>query len=242
MGSFLTTTGDHFSDAPYFNVPAAGEGGGVQAYVSYDIAPPWDLRLTGSGNWLSDAQYYSYGAPHVRSKSHADYYFVDFDAGYSFKPSPSTDVRLAGGVEYANFSTKFTAGVMSGGLYHYDYGLHNGFWGVGPHIGAEGSLALGRSGFSLVGWVDGSALFGDLSQSGNFAVESSGAGGRTAFSARAYAGVSYALPIPNVDASIQGGLQVQQWWNVNDTALGNKGTSHASETFWGPMLGFELRY
>ena len=238
FGTFLTTHGDKYPDSPNGLRPA-GNGGGVQAYVSYDLTPNWDLRLTGSGNWLSD--YYSYNS-HIRDAAHVNYYYADFDAGYNLNPCPNTSLRLAGGVEYANFASNFDRGVISSGVYHYVYGLQNNFWGVGPHASVEGSYAFGRSGFSAVGWLDGSALFGHLSQSGNLAHESNSAGGRTAFSLRAYAGFAYALPVQNVDATINLGFQVQQWWDVNSTAFGNEGTSHASELFYGPLAGFEVHF
>lgn len=238
MGSFLTTEGDKYPDF-HRQLRPAGDGGGIQAYVAYDLTPNWDLRLTGSGNWLSD--YYSYDG-NVRDETHVNYYFADFDAGYNFNPCPNSSLRLAGGVEYANFANTFSRGFFSSGAYHYAYGLKNSFWGVGPHASVEGSYALGNSGFSLHGWVDGSALFGHLSQSGVVATDSSGAGGRTAFSARAYAGVAFALPVQNLDASINLGFQVQQWWNVNSTAIGDEGTSHAGELFYGPQAGFEIHF
>jgi hypothetical protein len=246
-GSYLTTTGDHYLTSPsepdFSGVPAAGQGGGIQAYVAYDFTPHWDARLTGAGNWLDNAYYYSYGPGHARSKTSVNYYFADFDAGYSFNPCPNTSLRLAGGIEYANFASKWKVGENFAGHYYYDAGLKNNFWGVGPHASVEGSYALGRSGFSLVGSVDGSVLFGNLSQSGLQIPDlSSGGGGRTAYSARAYAGIAYALPIPNVDASIEGGIQVQQWWNVNNTTLFDSGKTHASETFWGPTFGVEFRW
>ncbi len=238
FGTFLTTQGDKYP-SDHRELRPAGNGGGIQAYVSYDLTPNWDLRLTGSGNWLSD--YYSYEFS-GRQATHVNYYYADFDAGYNLNPCPNTSLRLAGGVEYANFASTFSEGFFSSGVYHYFGGLKNSFWGVGPHASVEGSYAFGRSGFSAVGWLDGSALFGDLSQSGEAAHNSNTAGGRTAFGLRAYAGFAYALPVQNVDASVNLGFQVQQWWNVNSTAFGDQGTSHASELFYGPLAGFEVHF
>jgi Legionella pneumophila major outer membrane protein precursor len=221
-------------------VPPGGEpGGNAQVTLGYQFPGPWSLELNGSGTWLpttSDSTSTVIGPVGpierrgtVNLDSRADYYLADFDAGYAIKLGDRTDVKLSAGVQYGNFHVKRGVGFATG--YYYAGGgrvpgapqigisavsLDSKFWGVGPKLGIDGKYRLGRSGFSVIGGVSGSVLFGRLTNSTStyYSYSSSESKGHTAYGLNADLGLAYQLPYVAVDSSITLGFKVDQWWSI----------------------------
>ena len=91
-----------------------------------------------------------------------DYTVLDLDAGYHIQPSKNVDLKLIAGLRVANVGQNMAA-VYTGGSFDPIPGTFvasQQFQGLGPRVGAEGRVALGK-GFSVYGRGSGSLLFGD---------------------------------------------------------------------------------
>jgi len=176
----------------------AGNGWGGKAMLGYRFANNWDFGLGLQGTWLkkgkSSQNYLLTTAIQLGSttgilvtatgsqslKTTLDYHVADFEAGYNWKMGNS-NIRLFGGLRYANFNAKTTGALGLSGRFGNGTGFpttptltntiasgtlaakvkrKTSFWGVGPRIGVNGQFGLGMGGFHVFGSVAGAAIVG----------------------------------------------------------------------------------
>ncbi|MGE0154719.1 MAG: OmpA family protein [Reyranellaceae bacterium] len=177
----------------------AKTGWGGKAMLGYRFTSNWDVGVGLSGGWHKNGKgsnnyplTTTFGNPpgpgddwvitgnaEQELKVKLDYYVGDFEAGYNWKMGNS-NVRLFGGLRYANFNQKATGSVsLNGALLTVDYGptpdvvntigtgsaaasvrRKSTYWGIGPRIGVNGMFGLGSGGFHIFGGVSGAILYG----------------------------------------------------------------------------------
>jgi opacity protein-like surface antigen len=235
-GRYVMSDGDHTNQFNRFlvfqplatSVAPGGDGGGGAAALGYRFASPWDVRFAFSDNQLGEAtsgpsvlHFYSFLTDTNQSTASADYYLLDFDAGYHLALG-RTDLRLSGGLRYAHFNENYRNtfselyGPLSVALIDY---RREKFSGLGPLIGARVHVPLGNSRFAVIGSGGGSMLFGDRTSQ-----ETSSFLGFTSVTNlrddnRVYeleGALSLAYRISEC-WSAELGYRVEQWWNIVDT-------------------------
>jgi outer membrane protein OmpA-like peptidoglycan-associated protein len=172
----------------------AGHGWGGKAMLGYRFTNNWDVGVGFSGGWhkkgKGDDSYaltttfpinerinvLVTGTAEQELKVKLDYYIGDFEAGYNWKMGNS-NIRLFGGLRYANFTQKATGSVsLSGGVATFttitsldpvgtgtaaaEVRRKTTYWGIGPRIGVNGQFGLGAGGFHIFGGVSGAILYG----------------------------------------------------------------------------------
>ena len=179
----------------------AGNGWGGKAMLGYRFNNNWDVGVGISGAWHKNGKgsnaaivTTTFGDPdgggpldnflvtataNQTLKVKLDYHVGDFEAGYNWKMGNS-NVRLFGGIRYANFNQKATGSLsITGSLLGTDTAAtpvptvtigtgtaaisvrrKTTYWGVGPRIGVNGQFGLGAGGFHLFGGVSAALLYG----------------------------------------------------------------------------------
>jgi len=171
----------------------AGSGWGGKAMLGYRFTSNWDIGVGFSGAWQKTGKG-SNSAPITTTiqtgpvtsllvtgvanqslKVKLDYYVGDFEAGYNWKMGNS-NLRLFGGVRYANFNQKATGALsLSGGVATTTGAGSNPvgtgtaalsvrrkttYSGIGPRIGVNGQFGIGSGGFHLFGGMAVAVLYG----------------------------------------------------------------------------------
>ena len=191
------------------------------------------LSSKGTGEGSSDAD-------SARANVDFDYDVVDFEVGQTFQAGSSVDIRLFGGVRYANMDHDMEV-FYQGGTFDAQ-GPDDGalvtskvdFSGIGPRIGVGGSWDLG-SDFSLFGHTAVSLLVSDFdashvetsdSQNNPFRVNVT-----QDFDTRVVPVVEISLGAGWVNRlswgllTLRGGYEVQNWFNVVDPLDFSKASS-----------------
>ncbi|MDF3073498.1 MAG: hypothetical protein K0S54_1165 [Alphaproteobacteria bacterium] len=158
----------------------AENGWGGKVMLGYRFGNNWDIGVGVAGGWLNGKDKASGVETCCSGTSDFDeklkvklaYQTVDFEAGYNFAMGPGTNLRLFGGLRFANFNQKATGEGASADTLNYDYTFDakrkTKYWGIGPRIGANGQVALGMGGFHVFGGVSGALLFGKFNDKHNF--------------------------------------------------------------------------
>jgi hypothetical protein len=188
----------------------AKNGWGGKLMLGYRFNNNWDIAIGGAAGFLKGdkkSKDYDFSTTTVIGvntpinitldvqgeqtlKTKLDYYVADFEAGYNWKMGNS-NVRLFGGVRYANFNQKATSKLsLSGTVTISTSGQETSFtaagsgsvkakrkttfWGVGPRIGVNGQFGLGGGGFHVFGGLSGAALYGKYKDKRTFDISAAG--------------------------------------------------------------------
>jgi outer membrane protein OmpA-like peptidoglycan-associated protein len=191
----------------------AQDGWGGKLMLGYRFTSNWDIAIGGAGGWLdSKKKKQNYDLSTTTTiefeevsdiivnlnaegkqslKTKLDYYVADFEAGYNWTMGKS-NIRLFGGVRYANFNQKATSKLsISGdvvitttsgdsqvfsatGTASAKSKRKTKYWGIGPRLGVNGIFALGNSGFHMFGGVSGAALIGKYTDKRTFNLSAAG--------------------------------------------------------------------
>ncbi|MGV7222089.1 MAG: Lpg1974 family pore-forming outer membrane protein, partial [Nitrospinales bacterium] len=213
------------------------------------------------GNHLYPVLGYSYtGYDNTYSQSDVTYHVLDFQAGYNMKLG-QTDVRLFGGVRYANLdqqvdTTFYTLGSTP---YNMDERRDVQFWGLGFRVGANAQTNISGP-FGLFGSASSSVLFGQqntaTTQNQTIGVpaivytRASRSEGRVAGNLDAEIGGTYTLEMANASKIVFAfGYRAEAWFGVNNTQSEPPtnsgtiyGTMHADQIFHGPFLRGEWQF
>jgi hypothetical protein len=145
---------------------------------------------------------------------------VDFDAGYTPALDGNFKVRLFAGVRGMHYSdtqdkTGFSGG--SGPFNGITVSNSNEFFGVGPHVGIEGSTRFGDSNFGISGSVAGAVIFGqnsnkiDASSGGVTLPIGDASAGKTVYDLAGSLGLDYYL---TDTSTLTVGYKGEELWNV----------------------------
>jgi hypothetical protein len=238
---------------PFVNTPALGTYNAPTSYGFFNLISPFFGLNT----------YYS----SFNAESDFTYHVVDFEAGYNFNLG-QTDVRLIGGIRYANFNHQVHS-VMGWQITAYPYPFIGQIsrevknWGVGPRLGVEASMPIGNRGFRLTGSISGSALFGDRDTIDSSFSAFIGPQVAQLFSTKhdnernifyntdGEVGLGYAAELGNASSvMITLGYRVEAWLGVTNTR--NSATSrfpdrtygavNANQVFHGPFLRSTINF
>ncbi len=268
-------TGSYTLPQPDFGVtgtPAHGpkadadKGWGGKGMLGYRFNNNWDVGFGFSGGWLkgkkSGSSTISTTGPtpdtavfNTKLKVKLRYEVADFEAGYNWSMGQASNVRLFGGIRYANFNQ--TAKALALGTTSIDDVTavagkrKTTYWGVGPRLGINGQFGIGNSGFNIFGSVSGAMLYGRFKDKhGLVAATSEGdtttAGGRDRSkhkwvpNAEGEVGLGYNF---NAFGASTVGLQVgyrgEGWWGVtskSDVLTTNQGSSSGDVFMHGPFV------
>ena len=175
----------------------AGNGWGGKAMLGYRFNNNFDFGLGFQGAWFkkgkgsnsasigttfqigSETFATITGTASQSLETKLNYHVGDFEAGYNWKMGNS-NIRLFGGLRYANFNSRttgqlglqggiFTAttaptspatGTIGTGTAALSVKRKTSYWGIGPRIGVNGQFGLGAGGFHIFGSVAGALLYG----------------------------------------------------------------------------------
>ena len=178
----------------------AGNGWGGKAMLGYRFNNNFDFGLGFQGAWFKKGKgsnsasiSTTFGTPATTAviingtasqslETKLNYHVGDFEAGYNWKMGNS-NIRLFGGLRYANFNSRTTgqlglAGSIStvtqtgvspvvtntnfvgSGSVAARVRRKTTYWGIGPRIGVNGQFGLGAGGFHIFGSVAGALLYG----------------------------------------------------------------------------------
>jgi outer membrane protein OmpA-like peptidoglycan-associated protein len=212
--------------ARYGTSQSAGDPGPAgKLMVGYRFGNNWDLALGVAGGRLKgkdSAHSYSY-TDHSQIvsdnlKTTLTYTNIDFEAGYTMPVGNAASLRFFGGLRFAYYkqNAKGNVGNLPFASSYHDY---NGerkttYFGVGPRIGANGSVALGEGGFNLFGGVSFALLVGRLKDRHSFSYDSTGKfypGGSFSYTDRRQTRI-----VPNAE----GELGIGYNFNAGGTTLG----------------------
>jgi hypothetical protein len=139
---------------------------------------------------------------------------IDFDAGYTPTLDGNFKVRLFAGVRGLHYTDSVDKAGSSGGPFFELATSTNDFFGVGPHVGIEGSTRFGDSNFGISGSVAGAVIFG---QNSNKFVEARGgpifdaSAGKTVYDLSGSLGLDYYL---TDTSTLTVGYKGEELWNV----------------------------
>jgi len=170
-------TGANFE--PYDTSKAAADRGfGGKAMLGYRFYNNWDIGFGLSGGWLKGkdkTHTYNYSraplelalAPNALTdhiSTRLAYTTIDFEAGYNMPVGGQSNFRLFGGLRFAYFNQMAKGGIehelFNAVYYDYSGKRKTTFAGVGPRIGANGTIGIGGSGLNLFGGLSGALLIG----------------------------------------------------------------------------------
>lgn len=217
------------------SLDAAGDGGTAGLSVRKGFAPGWDWALAaqatslrGLSSTYSATDLPNLGSTDSTASSDFDFQVADFEVGYRPDWGKASGLRLLAGARLLHASSDLNYGYDASdkfGSYTGDFTHDNGYWALGPRIGAEATVPLNASPFALTGSASGSALFGfgggqydyrltngngPTVTTGSFSTNTPS----TVFNLEASAGVQYRA---SSTVTFEVGYQVQQWWNVVPT-------------------------
>lgn len=191
-----------------------------------------------------------------RSTTHS----VDVDAGYN-RTFKWGEIRLIGGLRFVRTHTSMSVRMNILDVVGFDIDRKSSYWGVGPKLGAQFTVPLGKE-FDISGAVQGAILLGNRKTSESIGANLAGLGRvstqteengglRTAFSMDADIALTY-RPTPYFFVSL--GYGVQSLWGGMDNrhvdTLASfvnqqrvvRGTSAGVQINHGPFLRVGLRW
>jgi hypothetical protein len=126
------------------------------------LAPPFEPPAGPGGNLIATLSHPSFGrnATTANAKFRFDYNSADLETGQTLLLGESLELRLFGGVRYADIVEHFDADYDGIDFDNANVSSDIGYWGVGPRVGASGRWSL-PYGFEIFGGAATSLLVGE---------------------------------------------------------------------------------